>query len=62
MAEDWMKGAVKNPGSFRNWCASKGLLEDGKVGPKCIRAGLKSGDPRIRKRASLAKTFSRERK
>jgi len=49
---------VKEPGSFRVWCKSKGLMgKDGKVGDKCIEAGLNSDSKSIQAKAKLAKAF-----
>jgi len=46
---DWMKGAVKNPGAFTKYCG-------GKVTDKCIAKAEKKGG-KIAKEATLAKTF-----
>jgi hypothetical protein len=43
------KGTV---GSFTRWCKSQGY---GSVTSACIAAGLKSKDPKIRKKAGFAK-------
>jgi len=42
-------------GSFREWCG-------GKVTDECIERGLKSKNPKIRRRAALAKAFRNMRK
>lgn len=53
----------ENRGKFRAWAKRKGLLnKDGTVGMKAIRAGLKSKNPKIRKRAQFAKNARKWRK
>lgn len=47
--KDWIKGAVKNPGSFTKYCG-------GKVTDKCIAKAEKKGG-KIAEKATLAKTF-----
>lgn len=58
----WIKGAIKNPGSFTAYCKRKGYKG---VTAACIAEGKRSKDPTIRKRANLAQTLrgmSRKRK
>ena len=50
----WIKGAIKKPGSFTAFCKSKGHKG---VTDECIRMGLASKNPTIRKRAQLARTL-----
>jgi len=57
----WMQKVVKKikkagtEGSFREYCG-------GKVTMECIERGLKSKDPKVRKRAALAKAFMKSKK
>ncbi len=39
-------------GAFTRWCKAHGF---GGVNARCIRAGLKSKDPRVRKMANFAR-------
>jgi len=52
----WIKGAIKSPGSFTRWCKSRGYSS---VTAACIAEGLRSKDPKIRRRAALARTLRR---
>lgn len=51
---NWMKDAVKKPGSFTAFCKSKGY--DG-VTEQCVSEGKRSKNPLTKKRANLAATF-----
>lgn len=57
----WMQKVAKKikkegtDGSFREYCG-------GKVTMECIERGLKSKDPKVRKRAALAKAFMKSKK
>ena len=55
----WIQSAISSPGSFTKWCKSKG--HSGVTG-ECIAAGLKSKNPKTRRRAALARTLSKMRK
>jgi hypothetical protein len=64
----WMQGAAARMkrkgtvGAFTRWCKAQGY---GGVTSECIRAGLKSSNPTIRKRAGFAKaakSVARKRK
>ncbi len=61
MANNWMQKVIKKikkagtEGSFREYCG-------GKVTMECIQKGLKSKDPKVRKRAALAKAFMNSKK
>ena len=48
--EKWMQDAVKEPGSFTEYCG-------GKVTEECISKGKKSPNKKTRQRANLADTF-----
>lgn len=56
--KQWMQKAVSKPGSFTQWCKSKGYES---VTAECITEGKKSKDPLTRKRATLAETFTKHR-
>lgn len=59
----WMQGAVKHPGAFKEYCKGKGLVDkEGNITQECITEGKNSEDPTIRKRATLAETFQKNRK
>jgi hypothetical protein len=45
---------VKNTGSFTKYCKSKGYKS---VTCECIKEGLKSPNPKTRKRANFARNF-----
>jgi hypothetical protein len=59
--KNWIQKVVKSikkrgtEGSFREYCG-------GKVTMECIERGLKSKDPKVRKRAALAKAFMKSKK
>jgi len=55
----WIQGAIKNKGSFRGWCKSRGYKQ---VTLACIQEGKRSKNPTIRRRATLAKTLMGMRK
>lgn len=59
MAEKWIQGAIKKPGSFTNYCKSKGYKG---VTSECIAEGKKSKDVTTKKRANLAKTLKSMKK
>jgi len=50
----WIPKTMKK-GSFTKYCG-------GKVTDECIKRGMKSSNPKTRKRASLAKTFRKMKK
>lgn len=50
----WIQKAIKNPGSFTAWCKRQGYKG---VTAECIKKGLASKNPTIRRRAALAKTL-----
>lgn len=50
----FIQKAIKKPGSFTNWCKSKGF--DG-VTNECIELGLKSDNKTIQARAKLARAL-----
>ena len=52
--KNWIQSAIKNPGSFTEWCKRRGYKG---VTSECIAEGLKSKDPTTRRRAALAKTL-----
>ena len=45
----------KNRGKFTSWAKKKSKTKNGKITEEAIQAGLKSKDPKIRKRANFAK-------
>ncbi|MEM1672862.1 MAG: hypothetical protein QXT86_12510 [Archaeoglobaceae archaeon] len=56
---NWIQEAIKNPGSFTAYCKRKGHKG---VTEECIRQGLKSSNPTVRRRARLAKTLRKLRR
>jgi len=54
-AKKWMSDAVKDKGSFTDYCG-------GKVTQECIDKGKKSPDTKTKRRANLAETFRSEGK
>lgn len=62
MAKKWMQRVRKaieragTEGAFRRYCIRKGYKG---VTQECIQEGLRSPNPAIRERASLARTFLR---
>lgn len=51
---------VRRPGAFTAWCKRHGY--GNKVTSKCIQAGLKSKDPRVKKMANFARNSRRWKK
>lgn len=56
MANKWIKGAIKHPGSLRKTLKVK---KGEKIPAKKLEASTKSKNPTTRKRANLAKTLRR---
>ena len=60
--KNWIKGAIKRPGAFREWCKKRGFPG---ATAECIQAGKRSKNPRIRREALLAeklKKFSKRKR
>lgn len=55
--EKWIPRNLKE-GAFTAWCKRQGFNG---VTEECIRKGLSSDNPTIRRRANLAKTFRKMR-
>lgn len=61
-AKNWMADAVKKPGSLRATAKREGLVKgDEKLSKTDLNKLADSKNPTTRKRASLAKTFAKER-
>lgn len=56
--DKWMRGAVKHPGGLHR---ALGIAEDKKIPASKINAAKNSDNPKVRKMATLAKTFSKFR-
>jgi hypothetical protein len=52
----WIQGAIKNRGSFSEWCKRQGYEGATK---ECIEKGKRSSNPTTRRRAHLAETLKR---
>jgi len=50
----WIQKAIKKPGSFTDWCKKRGYRG---ATAGCIEEGMRSRNPTIRRRASLARTL-----
>jgi hypothetical protein len=62
----WMKEAVKRPGAFRadvrRLYGDAGFNNDGTIKSSVVKYLAKRGSPMVKKRAVLARTFSRYRR
>jgi len=56
MAKNWIKGAIKNPGSLRR---TLGVPEGKNIPAKKLTAATHSKNPTTRRRANLAKTLKK---
>jgi hypothetical protein len=54
--KNWIQGAIKKPGAFREWCKKQGYEGATK---ECIEKGKKSSNPTIKRRANLAQTLKK---
>lgn len=59
MAKNWIKGAIKKPGALHR---DLGVKQGEKIPAKKLTKALHSSNPKIAKRARLAKTLSKLRK
>ncbi len=64
--KNWMKGAVKHPGALRETAKRKGLIKgDEKLSSadlnKLAADAKKTGNSKLAKQTSLAKTFKKTR-
>jgi hypothetical protein len=55
-SKNWIQKAIKNPGSFTQYCKRQGYKG---VTKECIQKGCKSPNPTTKKRACLAKTLKK---